>query len=185
MKNKKNVFNVFIIILLWISIFTSWCSNITNRQAKDTNNTWELAWIANPASTYCKKNWWTLESIFDNWETYYMCHLQNWNICEEREYYNNECPTKKNNILTWNKLKKLTSWTNNTICTMDAKQCPDWSYVSRSWPNCEFAKCTTEIQDNKNIDEIIDNHKKSSWYQEEWLTEEDINLMEEIVDKLK
>lgn len=24
------------------------------------------------------------------------------------------------------------------ICTMDAKQCPDGSYVGRSGPNCEF-----------------------------------------------
>lgn len=26
-------------------------------------------------------------------------------------------------------------------CTMDAKLCPDGSYVSRSGPNCEFAQC--------------------------------------------
>jgi len=26
-------------------------------------------------------------------------------------------------------------------CTMEAKQCPDGSYVSRSGPNCEFAAC--------------------------------------------
>lgn len=26
-------------------------------------------------------------------------------------------------------------------CTMEAKQCPDGSYVGRSGPNCEFAKC--------------------------------------------
>ena len=29
------------------------------------------------------------------------------------------------------------------ICTQDAKQCPDGSYVSREGPNCEFAKCPT------------------------------------------
>lgn len=27
------------------------------------------------------------------------------------------------------------------VCTMDAKLCPDGSYVSRSGPNCEFAQC--------------------------------------------
>lgn len=27
------------------------------------------------------------------------------------------------------------------VCTMEAKQCPDGSYVSRSGPNCEFAPC--------------------------------------------
>lgn len=28
-----------------------------------------------------------------------------------------------------------------TICTMDAKQCSDGSYVSRTGPNCQFAAC--------------------------------------------
>lgn len=27
------------------------------------------------------------------------------------------------------------------FCTMDAKQCPDGSYVGRIGPNCEFAPC--------------------------------------------
>ncbi len=27
------------------------------------------------------------------------------------------------------------------VCTMEAKQCPDGSYVGRSGPNCEFAPC--------------------------------------------
>jgi len=31
-----------------------------------------------------------------------------------------------------------------TICTADAKQCPDGSYVGRSGPNCEF-KCPVSI----------------------------------------
>lgn len=29
------------------------------------------------------------------------------------------------------------------VCTQDAKQCPDGSYVSRSGPKCEFAPCPT------------------------------------------
>ncbi len=28
-----------------------------------------------------------------------------------------------------------------TMCTMDAKQCPDGSYVGRSGPDCRFAAC--------------------------------------------
>ena len=28
------------------------------------------------------------------------------------------------------------------ICTTDAKQCPDGSYVGRTGPNCEFAACS-------------------------------------------
>jgi hypothetical protein len=27
------------------------------------------------------------------------------------------------------------------VCTMEAKLCPDGSYVSRTGPNCEFAPC--------------------------------------------
>jgi hypothetical protein len=30
---------------------------------------------------------------------------------------------------------------NPVACTMEAKLCPDGSYVSRTGPNCEFAKC--------------------------------------------
>lgn len=38
-----------------------------------------------------------------------------------------------------------------TICTMDAKQCPDGSYVSRTGPKCEYAICKGE--DKRNLDE--------------------------------
>ncbi len=30
------------------------------------------------------------------------------------------------------------------ICTMDAKICPDGSYVARQGPDCEFAPCPSE-----------------------------------------
>jgi hypothetical protein len=30
------------------------------------------------------------------------------------------------------------------MCTMEAKECPDGSYVGRSGPTCEFAKCPGE-----------------------------------------
>lgn len=32
------------------------------------------------------------------------------------------------------------------ICTMEAKQCPDGSYVGRQGPNCEFAPCPSGIK---------------------------------------
>jgi len=35
---------------------------------------------------------------------------------------------------------------NQRACTMEAKLCPDGSYVSRSGPNCEFASCPGENQ---------------------------------------
>lgn len=43
------------------------------------------------------------------------------------------------------------------VCTMDAKQCPDGSYVGRSGPNCEFAACpqTSAPQASQDWKEII------------------------------
>lgn len=32
----------------------------------------------------------------------------------------------------------------DSICTMEAKECPDGSYVGRQGPNCEFAPCPSE-----------------------------------------
>ena len=40
---------------------------------------------------------------------------------------------------------------NGVACTMEAKMCPDGSYVGRQGPNCEFAKCPkTENADKCN-----------------------------------
>lgn len=36
-------------------------------------------------------------------------------------------------------------------CTMDAKQCPDGSYVGRTGPNCEFAACGGEVSAPKTV----------------------------------
>lgn len=33
---------------------------------------------------------------------------------------------------------------NNTACTMEARQCPDGSWVGRTGPNCEFTPCPGE-----------------------------------------
>ena len=40
------------------------------------------------------------------------------------------------------------------MCTMDAKECPDGSYVGRTGPNCEFVPCPGEV-DNVNCPEDI------------------------------
>ena len=36
----------------------------------------------------------------------------------------------------------------NVVCTMDAKTCPDGSYVGRVPPGCEFVPCPGEINRN-------------------------------------
>ena len=33
---------------------------------------------------------------------------------------------------------------NNVVCTQDAKECPDGSYVARVPPDCKFAPCPGE-----------------------------------------
>ena len=33
----------------------------------------------------------------------------------------------------------------DVMCTQEAKQCPDGSYVGRTGPNCEFAKCPNSV----------------------------------------
>lgn len=37
---------------------------------------------------------------------------------------------------------------NQIACTMDAKQCPDGSYVGRVGPKCEFAECPSTLSTN-------------------------------------
>jgi len=40
---------------------------------------------------------------------------------------------------------------NSTICTLDAKKCPDGTFVGRIGPKCEFAKCPGEKIDNDSL----------------------------------
>lgn len=40
-------------------------------------------------------------------------------------------------------------------CTMDAKLCPDGSYVGREGPNCEFRACPGEVNGTSTDEEEI------------------------------
>ena len=40
-------------------------------------------------------------------------------------------------------------------CTMEAKLCPDGSYVSRSGPRCEFAKCPEATDDSVSLGKTV------------------------------
>lgn len=81
-------------------------------------------------------------------------------------------------------------------CTADVKQCNDWSYVSRWWPNCEFSPCSWENLDKEwntttnetpwneklNTDEIVDvltEYSKSWDFDEEW-----VDILYQIIDSL-
>ena len=50
-------------------------------------------------------------------------------------------------------------------CTLEAKLCPDGSYVGRTGPNCEFAECPVEEVDPRKeaIREYLLTQKEFSW----------------------
>lgn len=194
---------VFTILLLSSILIVTWCSN--------QKNTDDTVWIANPASVYCEANSWTLELIYDAWESYGLCRFQNWNSCEEREYFRWECNP---NQMSWDiedfqwcmnagypimesyprqcKTPEWKSFTENienwswseVACTMEAKECPDGSFVSRTWPNCEFTPCPEKKLD-QSIKNILEEHKNKESFKEPGMTEDDIDLIETIIEKLK
>lgn len=118
--------------------------------------------IANPASTNCVNKGGKLEIVDTTWWQVGMCTLSDGKVCEERAYMEGECG--KNDILIINNFESCAQAGNpimesyprqcahngksytevieeGTACTMDAKACPDGSYVGRVAPNCEFAPC--------------------------------------------
>lgn len=62
-------------------------------------------------------------------------------------YYRVCAITSEMNRYCSNVIKLNIEKTTQTFCTMDAKVCPDWSYVGRTWPNCEFSACPTNSDD--------------------------------------
>lgn len=95
---KENPDNTILIKLNWL---------ISN--TKETNK----IGIANPASTYCIENNWTLEIINESEWSYWICTFPDGSSCEERAFFRWEC---------WPNQTKENSWTNNeelTVCTME------------------------------------------------------------------
>ena len=85
--------------------------------------------LANPASVYCEKQGGTIKMVDEGNGTRGDCILGDGTVCDEWSYYRNECPTKQQNP------------PENVACTMDAKACPDGSFVGRVGPHCEWAPC--------------------------------------------
>ena len=52
---------------------------------------------------------------------------------------------------------------NQTVCTQEAKMCSDGSYVGRSGPNCEFAKCPSSPIPKIKEDNDSDTATKENW----------------------
>ncbi len=56
------------------------------------------------------------------------------------------CEVKSKCIRSWE--EKCEKIEEVKICTQEAKLCSDWSYVWRSWPNCEFSSCPKKVEDS-------------------------------------
>lgn len=74
-------------------------------------------WIANPASTFCIENNWTLEIKDTTDGSTGICTFSDWSFCEERAFFKWECKVGTNKtgttIPTENNIQE------NTICTME------------------------------------------------------------------
>ena len=120
--------------------------------------------IANPASVFCEKNSGKLAIITaaDGSQSG-ECTLADGTKCEEWAYYRGECPKKcgscpqlaspSSDFCKDGKIVPSApdecgcvgaSTCEPVACTMDAKTCPDGSFVGRIAPNCEFAPCPVE-----------------------------------------
>jgi hypothetical protein len=51
------------------------------------------------------------------------------------------CEAKQKCLRTWEENCETSSSPKHIMCTQEAKQCPDGTYVTRTGPNCEFAPC--------------------------------------------
>jgi len=47
----------------------------------------------------------------------------------------------QNPVNNSNQTENMNNRNTPTVCTQEARQCPDGSYVSRTGPNCEFSEC--------------------------------------------
>ncbi|MDP3953903.1 MAG: hypothetical protein Q8Q06_00620 [bacterium] len=65
----------------------------------------------------------------------------------------------------WFGLRFLIGGEEPVVCTMDAKLCPDGSYVGRVAPNCEFAPCPGDTPEWLAIKQAINNCEVESVWQ--------------------
>lgn len=74
--------------------------------------------IANPASTYCIENNWTLEIKDESEGQIGICTFSDWSSCEERAFFRGEC---KPGITTWTQTDNTIEQPieEPTICTME------------------------------------------------------------------
>lgn len=127
--------------------------------------------IANPASTYCVQQGGTVQIVDTADGQRGNCILKNGQVCDEWDYYRDTCnpnmpakncpnisnpgpdfcpngtiipPMKDNHGCL--EAPTCQSTTEPVACTMDAKACPDGTFVGRIPPNCEWASCPGPAQ---------------------------------------
>lgn len=87
------------------------------------------------------------------------------------ESYPRQCQTPDGR----NFVEELTGGTGR-VCTQEAKQCPNGSYVSRTGPNCEFAPCPESEQENASQISLKEGQRESSLLVEKIYTDRIIGL---------
>lgn len=83
----------------------AWCTKMycqTTQEPKCLKHK-DSIWMANPASVYCEKNWWSL--VIENSEKgqYWICVFEDWFSCEEWAFYRWECKkiSPVENYISW------------------------------------------------------------------------------------
>jgi putative hemolysin len=116
----KKIFLILVLIIIGAGIWF-----ISSGQLSKKQNTG----LANPASVFCMNNGGRTDIRTEPpGGQVGFCIFKDNTECDEWAYFRGECkPGEQKN--------------NPIACTMEAKQCPGGSYVSRTGPNCEFALC--------------------------------------------
>lgn len=81
--------------------------------------------IANPASTYCIENNWTLEIKDGNEWQIGICTFSDWSSCEERAFFKGECTPgnqKETNEIITNQENQTPENNEKTYCTEEQKK---------------------------------------------------------------
>ena len=109
-------------------------------------STWSNVWMANPASVYCEKNWWTLSinKDSDGWEKW-ICSFSNWNSCEEWAFFRWECLN----------VKACTKEYNPVCAQPPMPVCPEWMMCIQVMPQPKtyWNKCMALNENAKIISE--------------------------------
>ncbi len=183
MKTKK----IFIFWILAVSLLVSACS--TNKKT----------WIANPASTFCEKNWWILELVFQSGSMVWICKFPNWSSCEERAYYNWECKADIDQDTKENTLENTDKNEKNLENELELNKQNSDNNIDDITENGSITQTQTGILDTEDVPTIQDDNtvtKNNIWKKEfnteklfekcrpwaTWLSEWDIECMEDIID---